>query len=257
MSTWTHGGGNLSNPGFLLEVARGNVPGMKVFYIPGRKDELSQVVLDDLSQIPATTVVPNPGGIQMEIVSSAVGDTSGSTGVELLDIEYLDTAGNEQTEQMIMNGVNPVNTVATDIDKVQWMHGAQVGSNTVAVGNISLRDTGGVVTYEYIAAGGNQSLTCRYHIPTAKTGYIIGWEASAITRIIDMRLRANVDRATRTLQNAFNFQDAVVLSDGSSGWIPFDAPLKCVAGSSVKVSGISAAAGGDGGAMFGILLIDD
>lgn len=254
---WEHGGGQLSNPSFLLEVARGNVPGMKVFYIPGRKDGLSQVALDDFSQIPATTVIPDPGGIQMEIVSSAAGDTSGSTGVELLDIEYLDTAGNEQTEQMIMNGVNPVNTVATDIDKVQWMHAVQVGSNTVAVGNISLRDTAGVVTYEYIALGGNQSLSCRYHIPTAKTGFIIGWQASAITKIIDVRLRANVDRATRMLQNAFNFQDAEVLDAAPSGWLPFDAPLKCPEGSSIKVSGISAAAGGDGAAMFGVLLIDN
>ena len=250
--------GALSVSDFLIEVARGNVAGMKMYAIPGRKNSISSAVLDDLTQIPGTTVVPSPGGIQLEIVSDNANDTSAGTGVQTLDIHYLDTNGDEQDETVTMDGTTPVNTVATDIDFVQWMHTKTVGSNTVSVGNISLLDTGGVVTYEYIAAGGNQSLSARYMVPSGKTGYITGWQSSSVVKRVDIRLRATVERFDRTIvPGVFLFQDNVVLNDAVSGWLPFDVWLKVPAGGEVKISGISAAAGGDAGGKFNILLIDD
>ena len=241
----------------LLEAARGNVSGIKMYSIPGRKNALSSTVLDDITQIPSTTVVPTPGGIQLEAVSDG-DDTSGGVGALTIDLHYLDTAGAEQVETITMNGVTPVNTVATDIDFVQWAHTKTVGSSGVADGNISIRNTAGTVTYEYIAAGGNQSLSAKYKIPTGKKGYIVGWHCSGITKRIDFRLRATVERFDRSLiSDVFLFQDSVVLQDAASGWIPFEVPLQCAAGSIVKISGISDAAGGDAGAAFSIVVIDD
>jgi len=156
-----------------------------------------------------------------------------------------------------MDGTNPVATSSTDIDKVQWMHSVTVGTNSVSDGNVILRSTVGGDTFEYVAAGGNQSLSCRYTVPTGKTGYVLGWQASAIAKVVDFRLRANVDRFRRVRQDAFNFQDAVILSDGASGWIPFIVPLKMPETSEIKVSGVSNGAGGDAGCRFDILLIDD
>jgi len=250
--------GALSVTSFLFEVARGNVPGMKMYSIPGRKDALSSAALDDLTQIPGTIVVPEPGGIQLELVSSSASDTSAGTGAQTVDIHYLDTSGIDQQENVIMAGLTPVNTVATDIDFVQWIHVKTVGTGGVAAGNISLRDTAGAVTYEYLSAGGNQSLSAKYKVPTAKTGFVVGWQASGMTKKIDLRLRATVERFDRTLNpGVFLFQDILVLNDTSSGWIPFLAPLKMPAGAVVKLSGISAAAGGDGAGQFDILLVDD
>jgi hypothetical protein len=132
------------------------------------------------------------------------------------------------------------------------------GANGVAIGNISLRDTAGVTTYEYIAAGGNQSLSCRFHIPANKTGFLLGWQASGITKIIDVRLRATAERFDGSLVNGvFLFQDAIVLDAAPSGWIQFKTPIPIPAGATVKASAISAAAGGDAGAMFEILLVDN
>lgn len=246
-----------------LEIARGNIVDMKQYIIIGRKDILSNTVFDDLSQIPSTIVIPDPGGVQLEIVSSSNNDSDSggtnpqSTGIRSVDIEYLDTAGAEQVETITMDGTNPVNTVATDIDKIQWMHGLTAGSAGVAVGNISLRSTDAATTYEYIMADGNQSLSGRFTIPTGKTGYVGGWQASGITKIIDVRLRATVDRMTRGLITTFTFQDALLLDDAASGHIPFPVPLKMPAGAQIKLSAQSNVAGGDAAGHFSVLLIDD
>jgi len=248
----------LSTTSFLFEVARGSIPGIKMYSIPGRKDSLSSSVLDDLTQIPSTTVVPSPGGIQLELVSSSGDDDSGGTGAQTIDIHYLDTSGDEQEETVIMNGATPVDTVATDIDFVQWIHAKTVGAGGVAAGNISLRNTAGSVTYEYITAGGNQSLSAKYKVPTGKTGYVVGWQASGITKKIDLRLRATVERFDRSLiSGVFLFQDILVLNDATSGWIPFEVPLKMPAGAVVKMSAISNAAGGDAAGQFDVILVDD
>lgn len=248
----------LSTTNFLFEVARGNVPGIKMYSVPGRKDGLSSAALDDLTQIPGTVVVPEPGGIQLRFTSSSAADSSAGTGIQTADLHYLDTSGNEQEETVIMNGAGGINTVATNIDFVQWIHAKSVGSGGVAAGNISVTDTAGAITYEYLAAGGNQSLSAKYKVPNNKTGYVVGWQSSGITKKIDIRLRATVERFDRTLiPGVFLFQDVVVLNDTTSGWIPFMVPLKMPSGAVIKLSGISSAAGGDGAGQFDIMIVDD
>lgn len=246
---------------FLFEVARGNISGIKSYIIVGRKDSISTTALDDISQIPATTVIPDGGGIQMEVVSSSASDTSDGDGARTVGIHYLDSDGVEQEEDITLNGVTPVNTVATDINHVQWMHvkARGGGATETAIGNISLRSTDGATTYEYIAAGGNQSLSCRYVIPANKTGYILGWHCAAISKQIDFRLRSGVKKFDRSAIQPHIplFQDAFVLNDSVSGHIPFRVPLMCPAGSHIKVSGLSAASGGNGSAQFEVLVIDD
>lgn len=244
---------------FYLEIQRGNVAGMKVYTIPGRSDEVSQTALEDITQIPGVTILPRPGGIQLEIISTSANDTAAGSGVQSIDIHYLDPASVEQEETCPTNGLVAQITAKNDFADIQWMHTRTIGTvGGVAAGNISLRGVGGGTIYEYIQAGGNQSLTCRYVVPTAKTGYILGWEASAITKRIDFRLRATVERFDRTLvPDVFLFQDAVVLQDAPSAWRPFKSAHSIPASGVVKVSGISAAAGGDAGASFDILIIDD
>lgn len=242
---------------FFFEIARGNISGIKSYIIVGKKDSISQSVFDDLSQIPNTNIILDPGGIQMELVSGDANDTSNGTGAQTVCIVYLDTSGIELIEIVILNGTTPVNTVATNIDKIQWINVLTVGSNSVAEGNISLRNTDGSVTYEYIVAGGNQSLSARYTIPTNKTGYITGWQGSGITKIIDLELRATVDRVDRTLITAFTFQDALRLDAAPSGHIPFLIPLKMPAGTQIKLSGRSSAATGDAAGHFSIILVDN
>ena len=248
----------LSTTDFLFEIARGSIPGIRMFSIPGRKDALSNTALDDLTQIPGTIVVPSPGGIQLELVSSSGNDAAAGTGIQTIDIHYLDTNGDEQAETLTLDGLTPVNTIATNINYIQWIHANSVGTGGVAAGNISLRDTSGGVVYEYITSGGNQSLSAKYKVPNGHTGYVVGWQASGITKKIDVRLRATVERFDRSLvPGVFLFQDIFVLNDSISGWTPFVVPLKMPAGAEIKLSAISSAAGCDGAGQFDIMIVAD
>ena len=153
---------------FYLEIQRGNILGMKIYTIPGRSDGVSQTALEDITQIPGVTVLPRPGGIQLEIISTSANDDVGGSGVQSVDIHYLDPAGVEQEETCPTNGLVAQLTVKSDFADIQWMHTRAIGTvGGVAAGNISLRGVGGGTVFEYIKAGGNQSLTCRYVVPTA------------------------------------------------------------------------------------------
>jgi len=250
----------LSTTDFLFEVARRNISGIKMYSIPGRKDTVSTTVLDDLTEVPATTVLGSPGGVQLEVVSSNAADDGApvGTGVRTLEFHYLDSSNAEQSETVIMNGTTAVTTSATDITFIQWAHTKSVGSNGVAVGNISIRGLGAGTVFEYVTAGGNQSLSGRYKVPAGKKGYVVGWQASGITKKVDLRLRATVERYDRALiPGIFLFQDILVLDNATSGYIPFYVPLLMPAGAEIKLSAKSGAAGGDAAGQFDIILIDD
>lgn len=191
--------------------------------------------------------------------ANTVAGVANGTGIIEVDIYYLDSNGVEQEERVRMAGQTPVATVATDIDFVQWSHTYRVGTNGVAVGNISIRHTSDTPTYEYIAAGGNQSLSGRYKIPTGYTGYVTGWQCSGFAQKMDIRLRATVERWPRnTISNVFLFQDIAVLLNAASGYRPFGVPLSIPAGTVVKMSAIAAAGvDGDASGSFDVTLIPD
>ncbi len=249
---------SLSNM-FTAQRARLLAPGNCTRTIPGRKFGISNGALDDLTEIPGVLIAPEPGGIQLEVVSTDAADGVGGTGIQTLELYYLDSNGVETEEVITMNGLTPVNTTALDIDFVQWIHSAVVGSGGVAAGNISVRNTAGDTTYEYLVAGGNQSLSGRYKVPAGHTGYVTGWQCSGFTQRIDLRLRATVERISRALlPGIFLFQDIIVLKDAASGWRPFFVPLRMPAGTVVKMSGLSAAnVDGDGAGSFDITVVPD
>lgn len=249
------------NEDFFFHIASGHIDGYRMYSIPGRKNSLSQVILDDLTQIPSALIYDAPGGaVSAEILSDSSADEAASSGARTMDLHFLDGDGIEQQETLIMNGTTPVQTASTNIDFIQWAHVKTIGgtSNETAVGNISIRSTDGATTWEYIAAGGNQSLSGRYKVPSDKIGYVMGWQVTGISQRIDCRLRATVERFDRSLTaGVFLFQDIVVLKDMASGWIPFTVPLKMPSGAEIKMSAISAAAAGDAGGQFDIMLVDE
>lgn len=244
--------------GYLFEIGKGNIPGGKSYAIPGKKNTISSAVLDDLTEIPGVTVTTEPGGIQLEVVSTSPNDTLLGTGMRSLEMYYLDTDGLERQEIVELNGVTPVQTIATNIDFVQWAHTKTKGSSSVAEGNVSIQGVGGGTVFEYITLGGNQSLSGRFKVPSNMTGFITGWQGSGITKIVDLRLRATVDRFDRTLLDGiFLFQDLVNLNDATSGYIPFPSPLRMPGGSVIKLSAKSSAAGGNASGQFDIVLIEN
>jgi hypothetical protein len=120
---------------------------------------------------PARLPTPASAGEQMTVTSDAAGDVNGSTGADTIRIHYLDASGDEQTEDITMNGTGDVDTVATDIRFVNDMHTLTVGTGGVATGNITIIKKGGAIAtdlYNLIAAGGNKSLVPHRMVPLGK-----------------------------------------------------------------------------------------
>jgi hypothetical protein len=236
-----------------------NAPGNCTRVIAGRKFGISSAGFDDLTEIPGVTIVSEPNNEQLRIVSSHANDAAGEIGIQSVDMFYLDGAGLEKFETIVLNGTTPVNTVATDITFVQWIHTRTVGSSGVAVGNISVQDLTGSTVFEYIVAGGNQSLSGRYKVASNVTGWVHGWQCSGFSQRIDVRLRATVERIPRKLlPGVFLFQDIIVLKDTASGYRPFPVPLRMPAGTVVKMSAIAEAGiDGDGGGSFDLTVVPD
>lgn len=116
---------------------------------------------------PATTVVPIAavGGVQMTVTSSSANDASSAgTGVRKINIVYIDSTGAQQSEEVALNGITGVPTVATDIRFIQEVHMSAVGSGGAAAGNISV--TNGGTTYGYLAAGDKRSTNAFRMVPT-------------------------------------------------------------------------------------------
>ena len=222
------------------------------------RQNISTTVMDDIHLIPSTSTIPYPNGIQLKVASDNTNDTALGTGVRQVDIHYLDSNYLEEREFVTLNGTTPVNIIATDVTRILDFHTQLVGSNGVSVGNISLTNLAGTITYDYLQAGGNQSLTAHYTVPDNKIGYITGWQATSTKQAVSVRLRATRSKhELELLPLIFTFQDVVNLNNTTSGFISFSSPLKCLPRTDIKLSAIgTGAAGADCSASFGILVVN-
>jgi hypothetical protein len=222
------------------------------------KQNVSTTVLDDLWEVTGVSVIPYPNGIQLAVSSDNANDTALGTGTRTVNFHYLDTNYIEKSEIITLNGLTPVNTVATNIQRILNFHTQTVGSNGVAVGNVSVKNLAGTVTFDMIKAGGNQSLTGHFTIPAGKIGYVTGWQATSTKQALSIRLRATRDRHDGTLlSGVFIFHDAVNLNNSTSGQIRFTSFLKCQPKTDIKLSAIgTGAAGGDCSGSFAVILVN-
>lgn len=243
---------------FLLRVAMGKVSGASFLRAFGLKTGVSTTVLDDVSEIPSTTTIPTPDGIQLAVKSSSANDASAGTGVRSVNIQYLDRNYDARSETVFTNGTSLVFTNGTTIQRIQSFHTKTAGSGKVAAGNISLKKTDNTTTYSYIKAGGNQSLTAMVTIPNGNIGYLLNWHTGMIKQPMNARIRATADKYTgELLPGIFLFQDIITMNNGTSPDVPFRSWQKLPAKTDVKVSAISEGANSDCSASFEILLLQE
>jgi len=235
---------------YTTAIAMGHIAGHTTFRGFGQRQGLSTAVTgDDVWEGTATTCpMPNQTtGERMTLVSTSASDASAGTGVRTIDLHYLDITGNAQSEIITLNGVTPVNTVATNIRFVQSIHSETVGSTGTAVGTISIYKTGSAGTvYNVIVPGGNMSLNSARMIPFGKTFYMTNLSFSgASNKAISIKLRS-----TSTFEDVvttgyfFLFKDVTFIQN-SIREKTFRVPLKFPALSVLKATAYSSQAGGD------------
>ena len=230
------------------EIARGTIDGMTEFLGFGeRSDVTGSTNVDIWRGTSNEPMLPNQlGGEQMMVVSSSFDDRLTGTGIQKIEIDYLDAIGNEQYETINLNGTAFVRTVGTNIRFVNTIHASQVGSGTVASGDISICANGILtIVYNMIGSGGNMSLNTRQMVPYNKTFYLHEWTASCAspnntTRAI-IRLRATAIHGTR-IQGVYLFNDTAQLNNSSYNK-EFHVPKKIPQLSIIKVSARSNADG--------------
>ncbi len=170
---------------FAFETSKGKVGGHRIMRAEGEFESGTDAAAgEDVCHHaavsgPALLPTPASAGEQMSVVSDSTDDDLGGIGAEYVRILYIDAEGEEQTETIELNGTTDVDTVATDIRFINDMHAIDsVGSNGVAVGNVTIRKKGVAVTtslYCIIAAGGNQALVPHRMVPADKTLYLKEW----------------------------------------------------------------------------------
>lgn len=210
---------------------------------------LNTTDLNDVCEFLASgeTVYTKPAPADTFVVNStSTNDTSAGTGARSVEIYYLDASGNELDVEVTLNGTSDVAVAAlTNCTFIQYMYVKTKGTLPTADGTITLYNTAKTIKYEQITAGGNQSLSARYMIPTGYTGYISSWNGGAIRQAQDIRLRATTDKGDRTQTvPGFLFQDTQFMGADTSFSVsePF---LSFPAGSEVKVSSIAQATTGN------------
>lgn len=208
-------------------------------FVFGRKSVVNDTLVT-LWNGPTNTYVFPTVGQQMRIVSTSASDTAAGTGARTMHIHYLDSNYLPKEETITMNGTTPVNTVATDIFRINAMHVVSKGSSLTAVGAISLTNLAGTVTYAYQEANTNSSRQAVFTVPAGVTGYITHWQASSGStgnHFCQIRLAA-------TSMDGTSYPDVMLVQDeqGTQNGgiaITFPTPLPIPAKTDVELFAIS------------------
>ena len=150
--------------------------------------QLGGATAGTLNAIRATPYNEPTVGAQRSIASSSASDAAAGVGARTVRIDYLTTAGVALSETLTLNGVTPVNTVATNICYIEHIVVLTVGSTGRNVGTITLfvSTGGGGGTIGTIGIGSlvalqgdSRTLWAHHYIPAGVTASFATYIVSA------------------------------------------------------------------------------
>lgn len=224
--------GGLSVKLFLLEVAKGNVPGHRIERKFGSIDAVQAATPADVweygTTVGAELYTFSPDGVaDIDTMSSSnAGDT------EDITIDGLDSTGTRVIQTKAANGQNQVS-----LDTALWRVNRAYNSNgTDLLGNFYIyvngAAPGGVPSTVtdvrgFISIGEGQTLQSIYTVPLGETAYFVGLETSLTKGTGATAVSANLRGRTREFGKVFRTQDEFnLLSSGTSrDSNPLPAPL--------------------------------
>jgi len=199
---------------------------------------------EDLWAVGGTYVYP-AAEQGMEVRSSDADDDGNpaGNGVRTVTVYYLNLAGEEKTETVTMNGTTNVNTVATDIYRIQNFRVTTVGTTGSAEGDIDIRNkTDHSTVYSRIPAGFTRARNSIYRVPLGKTLYICQAAVSSIGtsagKDVLFSLLAKYDDKSATVLDFFMPFAEIGVVDGAVV-NTFCMPIKIPALVDIKVRGIA------------------
>jgi hypothetical protein len=172
-------GGQATPVSFNRELLIGTLPNSSQFRASGYNEDVG-TVREDVWEGSGTYVFPPAGGIQMRIASSSASDAAAGTGARTVMLVYLNASYAPCYETITLNGTTPVNTVATNILRVQDLHVVTIGSGAGNAGVITLANTAGSVTYSVMGIDINRARSAIYTVPAGKRAFIVSWRAGGV-----------------------------------------------------------------------------
>lgn len=208
---------------------------------------------DDIWAGTATTIpIPASAGVQMTIVSTSANDAGAGTGLQIVELHYIDASGNPQAEDLTMNGVTPVNTIATNIRFVNDLHADTVGTGGGSAGTITLYLTGAPATiYTIINVGHFRHSNTARMVPLGKTllieSFAVSGGAAAGGKSAQINLRATSHHGLLlpvSPNPVFNKESSIFVFN-SAQTIKFDTPIVVPALAVVKCTSFATSGGAD------------
>ncbi len=228
----------MSQP-YLYAIAEGNIAGhtswTKLGYNPS--STATQSTLWELSTEYIFPIVQQ----QMQVVSTSASDNATGSGARAVLIYYLDSAGTEHSEIVTMTGTVPVNTVATDIYRINYFYIYTFGGSTGAAGTITVKDITGTTTYALISAGYTRGRNIVYTVPKGKVLYITSIACSAgyktSGKTVRFTLQATYDPVLNVLLSPTYFiPDAEIVLMDNAYQKELEIPIRFPALADIKVS---------------------
>jgi len=173
---------NYSNPpfdygSFLAQMARGKVPGASLFNAFGERTEAGGTAERIVWPLAATQIpIISTSGGPLVFTCSSPNDTVGGTGINSVELYYLDSSLNQFIVEVPLNGgvfsTASLTPAITDIRWPQCIHVCTVGNLRAAAGNI-IGTIGGVEVTEILAGKTRCSSSVR-RVPAGKRAMIGG-----------------------------------------------------------------------------------
>jgi len=247
---------------FLIEVARGNVPGHSLVHKFGRNANVPNGTFEGVTQLSesfnfltaASTVRIKAGG--------DAADTAAGAGAQSITIEGLDNTGAFATETIATAGVSASSVTSTSFWRVFRAYVGDGGCGTYGAANtanIVIENGTGGTNLIMIAIEEGQSQYGAYAIPLGKTGYLLSVKVQADgSKAADFKLctRNNLtDFTTPFSPNRIKFYWDGVL--GSDTLNPNSPLLSMSALTDIWVEAAGGGAQTEVSIDFEILLVDD
>ena len=239
----------VSSVPYLYDIAEGVIANHSSFRVLGYTIDIDNVERDiwEYGSIASARYVFPTVAMGLELVSTSDEDSGAGgvnpagTGIQTVEIHYLDNTWAEQVEVIALDGTTAVTTLAVNIYRINGFHTKTTGISKMAVGAIQLRHLADTPVYSYISVGRNHALQAVYTVPLGKVAYIVGWNYSsgavAIGHYARFILLATVNDEVWQ-DGVFNIKDIVLIQDGN-GAHDFQSPIKLPAKTDMKVGVIS------------------
>lgn len=174
--------------------------------------------------------IPDAAGINVDIVSSNVNDIDGGSGVNSVEVHYLDVNLDEKKVIILLDGITPIVNAITGVRFINCMHIQSTGTpGQGAVGDIKAYITTQI--YSEIKAGDVRCSSSARMVPKGKRTMVAGLVASAISgtaaaRALVQIVATELDNHQYTDQELFMPFGSIGLQDSSEGFtLPVPLPF--------------------------------